>query len=104
MVFSVLDTLVLVWDGRNRPGFLPFLGQPDVRVFWGFVLGLETAAIRIGAPDSEFVSFRNWLRDVKQEFPVEGWTDRFLREANEDHFAAILRFLERVIEYRESKV
>jgi hypothetical protein len=98
--FSVFDALMLVWEGRKRPGFLPFIWQPDINVFWGFVLGLEAAAIRLEKPYTEFIGFRDWLRDVKREFPAEGWHEQFLREANGDHLAGILRYLERVIEYR----
>ncbi|WP_093525828.1 hypothetical protein [Stigmatella erecta] len=97
---SVLDTLVLIWEGRHRPGFLPFIGQPDVKILWGFVLGLETAALRIGQKEIDYFQFRNWLRDVKQEFPPEGWHEKFLREAQGDHLAACLRFLGRVVEFR----
>jgi hypothetical protein len=97
---SVMDALVRIWEGRHRPGFLPYIGQPDVKVLWGFALGLEAAALRAGQGDTEYIRFRNWLRDVKKEFPSEGWHEKFLSEAQGDHLAACLRFLGRVVEFR----
>ena len=98
---NVLDLLLQIRAGRNRPRFLPFIGQPDIAVLWGFVLGAETAHLKWFGMDTEYARFRDWLRDEKNEFPPEGWHSRFLAEANGDHFSAIMRFLDRVAEFRE---
>jgi hypothetical protein len=97
----VLDLLLKIRAGRGRPHFLPFIGEPDIAVLWGFVLGVETARLEWYGVDTEYVSFRDWLREEKNEFPPEGWHARFLAETNGDHFSAIMRFLDRVAEFRE---
>ncbi|HSP79391.1 MAG TPA: hypothetical protein VLQ93_12725, partial [Myxococcaceae bacterium] len=57
------------------------------------------AAVRAGQGDADYVRFRDWLRDVKDESPPEGWHEKFLREAEGDQLAACLRFLGRVAEF-----
>lgn len=98
---SVLDLLLQIRAGRRRPQFLPFIGEPNIVVLWGFVLGLETARLEWLGVDTEYIRFRDWLRDEKCEFPPEGWHARFLADAHGDHLAAIMRFLDRVAEFRE---
>jgi hypothetical protein len=100
---KVVDLLLRIRAGRHRPHFLPFIGEPDIAVLWGFVLGVETACLEWHGIDTEYVSFRDWLRDEKNEFPPEGWHCRFLADSNGDHFAAIMRFLDRVAEFREQE-
>lgn len=95
----VLGALEVLWQGRHRSNFLPYIGEPNVDKLWGFVLGLEAAALRGGTPDLEYVKFRDWLRDVRGEFPPEGWHRKFLIEAGGDHREASLRFLARVAEF-----
>jgi hypothetical protein len=97
----VLDLLLQIRAGRHRPHFLPFIGEPNIAVLWGFVLGIETARSQWYEVDEEYVGFRDWLRDEKNEFPPEGWHSRFLADTQGDHFAAIMRFLDRVAEFRE---
>ncbi|HEX8701404.1 MAG TPA: hypothetical protein VF815_21435 [Myxococcaceae bacterium] len=99
----MLDLLLKIHAGRHRPQFLPFIGEPNIDVLWGFVLGLEAARLESHAVDSEYVGFRDWLRDEKGEFPPEGWHTRFLAEAQGDHLVAIMRFLGRVAEFRERR-
>jgi hypothetical protein len=100
---KVLDLLLRIRAGRHRPHFLPFIGEPDIAIFQGFVLGAETARLEWYGMDPEYVRFRDWLRDEKNEFPPEGWHSHFLAEANGDHFSAIMRFLDRVAEFREQE-
>jgi hypothetical protein len=46
----VLDLLLQIRAGRRRPHFLPFIGEPNILVLWGFVLGLEAAEFREQTP------------------------------------------------------
>jgi hypothetical protein len=98
---KVIDLLLQIRAGRHRPHFLPFIGEPDIAVFRGFVLGAETARLEWHGMDTEYVKFRDWLRDEKNEFPPEGWHTLFLAEARGDHLSAIMRFLDRAAEFRE---
>ncbi|ADO75407.1 uncharacterized protein STAUR_7652 [Stigmatella aurantiaca DW4/3-1] len=97
----VLDLLMQIRAGRHRPHFLPFIGEPNIAVLWGFVLGVEAARLEWQGVDTEYVHFRDWLRDEKNEFPPEGWHSRFLADAHGDHLAAIMRLLDRVSKFRE---
>jgi hypothetical protein len=100
----VLDLLLQIRAGRHRPWFLPFIGEPNILVLWGFLLGIEAARLKWHGVDAEYVDFRDWLRDEKNEFPPEGWHMHFLADSQGDHFVAIMRFLDRVAEFRERAV
>lgn len=98
--FRTLDVLLQIHAGLDRPRFLPFIGEPNIFILWGFVLGIEAAQIKSLGPDTEYMQFRDWLRDEKHKFPPEGWHALLLREAGGDHYQAISRFLEHIVEFR----
>ena len=77
-----------------KPGEPPEL---SVHMLSAYILGLER-----GAGDSaahEYRDFLHWLRDVKNEWPGQGWPAKFLADAAGDHRAAIAKFFEFVREY-----
>lgn len=96
----IIDILLQIHAGQNRPHFLPFIGEPDIFILWGFVLGIETAQIKWHGADPEYMKFRDWLRDEKHAFPSEGWHILFLQRAGGIHLQAVLHFLEHVVEFR----
>jgi hypothetical protein len=51
--------------------------------------------------DVDFERFCEWLRSVKEEFPVEGWAAKYLRDCSGDQLAAIKKFLDLVAEFVE---
>jgi hypothetical protein len=52
-----------------------------------------------GVSDPGWSEFETWLRDVKGEFPAEGWHVKFLRDCGGDHERAALKLLEFLEEF-----
>jgi hypothetical protein len=94
---SVIDTLLLMYREFSR---LPmYIGEPHVLGLNGFIQGYCLCLLKRGHQDERYHRFREWLREVKQESPEEGWWVRFLQECNGDHQQAIRKFLDRVAEF-----
>ena len=94
---SVIDTLLLI---RREPSRLSmYIGEPHVLSLNGFILGFRICLSEKGNMDERYYRFREWLREVKQEFPPEGWCSKFLQDCGGDHLRAIHKFLDRVAEY-----
>ncbi|WP_037582886.1 hypothetical protein [Stigmatella aurantiaca] len=47
----------------------------------------------------EYGRFFEWLRDVKQEMPGEGWPAKFLRDCHGDYAQAVRQYLDFVAEF-----
>ena len=75
------------------------MGEVDVRRMGAFVDGYRRCQSVNGIVDEEYIRFRDWLRDVKQEFPGEGWGEKYLRDCDGDHERAIAKFLGFVAEF-----
>jgi len=78
------------------------LGAVDANVLAGFVAGYRACLGDNGVGDPEYAAFSEWLRAEKGEFPPEGWAEKYLREFQGDHRAAIRKFLNFVAEFRAS--
>jgi len=65
----------------------------------GFVDGFTAAQIHLGASDPAAREFFLWLRDVRGEFPPEGWKVKLSRDCGGDEVAAVRRFLDLVVEF-----
>ena len=76
------------------------LGTVNANVLVGFVAGYQACLGDDGIEDAEYAAFSEWLRAVKGEFPPEGWAEKYLRDFNGDHLAAIRKFLDFVAEFR----
>lgn len=74
-----------------------FIGLPantmillDIRVdqlnsyIYGYRAGKEN--------DVEATAFFDWLIDVKNEFPAQGWVTKYLEDCEGDHIEAIKKF------------
>ena len=103
------------WQGR-RVGLLEalrFLRQQMVRGrgLWfiaggdrvdsldSFIHGWLTHSIFNQIPEPEWEEFMIWLRDIKGEFPAEGWHVKFLRDCAGDHERAAMKLLDFVEEF-----
>jgi hypothetical protein len=53
--------------------------------------------------DPEWQEFETWLRDVKNEFPGEGWPVKYLADCDGDHERAAMKFLDFVEEFVTTK-
>jgi hypothetical protein len=80
-----------------------FMGSTDAHALVAFIAGTQMALRHNGLPDHEYREFVAWLRDMKQEFPSEGWAVKYLKDCGGDHLAAIKKFLEFVAEFQETR-
>jgi len=75
------------------------MGYIDIGRMVAFTDGYRACQYANGIEDEEYGLFRDWLRDVKHEFPTEGWGEKYLRDCEGDHERAIQKFLDFVAEF-----
>ncbi|MDY7226227.1 hypothetical protein [Hyalangium rubrum] len=97
---GVLDAL-LYFRGQLKQGRgLWFLtGGTTVDALRSFILGWCANTQFNGGSEPQWQEFVTWLRDVKGEFPGEGWHVKYLRDCDGDHERAALKFLDFVEEF-----
>lgn len=100
---SLLGVLLRIRDDMLQGRIEMHLGETNVHRLVGFVDGYRACLVDHGADDPDFERFCEWLRSVKDEFPVEGWAAKYLRDCNGDHLAAIKKFLGFVAEFVETQ-
>jgi len=88
---GLLDQLLLMHRDFNR--LLMYIGEPHVLAMNGFMLGFHACLGLQGVEDEAYYRFREWLRDEKQELPLEGWHAKYLRDCGNDHVRAIKKLL-----------
>jgi hypothetical protein len=96
-VESTIDMLLRIRGERSR--WSMYMGELNVFSLNGLILGFRICLSTKGNTDDRYYRFREWMREVKREFPPEGWCAQYLRDCEGDHPRAIGRFLERVAEY-----
>ncbi|ATB33827.1 hypothetical protein [Melittangium boletus] len=94
----ILDYLMSLRQDTPRQSLLD-MGEIDINRMAAFVAGYRACQSINGVTDDEYIHFREWLRDVKQEFPTEGWDAKFLRDCDGDHERAIRKLLDFVAEF-----
>lgn len=99
-----LDLLMFLRE-KSREGIIldMFMGTTHVHAMAAFVSGSVMALRHNGLVDHEYSGFVEWLRDVKDEFPPEGWAAKYLKDCAGDHLAAIRKFLDFVAEFRAGR-
>lgn len=101
---STVDLLLFIREKVNEGVMLEmFLGSVNAHAMRAFIEGSSMALQYNGLSDQEFEDFVVWLRDVKREWPVEGWVKKYLREFGGDHEAAIKKFLDFVAEFAATR-
>jgi hypothetical protein len=75
------------------------IGELNTYLLDGFIAGYRACQGVHGIEDERYLRFREWLRDVKEEFPTEGWRTKYLRDCDNDHVRAIRKFLDLVAEF-----
>lgn len=101
---STLDLLLFIREKVNEGVMLEmFLGVVNAHAMRAFIEGSTLALQYNGFPDQEFKDFLVWLRDVKREWPGEGWVAKYLRELGGDHAAAIKKFLDFAAEFAATR-
>lgn len=94
----LLDYLMRLREEKTR-GLLLNMGEVNVIRMVAFIDGYRACLRANGIKDEEYVRFHDWLRDVKQEMPTEGWDAKYLRDCDGDHERAIRKFLDFVAEF-----
>lgn len=94
---SLLDELLLIRSDFSR--LLMYIGEPHVLAMHGFILGYHACLGMRGVEDVRYCRFREWLRGVKQELPLEGWYVKYLRDCDNDHIRAIRKLLDLAAEF-----
>ncbi|AKF84622.1 hypothetical protein MFUL124B02_01800 [Myxococcus fulvus 124B02] len=64
-----------------------------------FIHGWLAHNVFNGGADPDWQRFETWLRDVKGEFPGEGWHVKYLADCDGDHVRAAMKFLDYVEEF-----
>jgi len=97
---ALLD--VLRWSRQQLlkgRGLWYVAGGDRVDSLVSFIHGWLAHNVFNGGTDPEWQEFETWLRDVKGEFPGEGWHVKFLQDCGGDHERAALKFLDFVEEF-----
>ena len=94
----ILDYLMSLRQDMQRQ-LLMSLGEVDINRMAAFISGYRACQSTQGLTDDEYIRFRKWLRDEKQEFPTEGWDTKYLRDCAGDHERAIRKLLDFVAEF-----
>ena len=94
----LLKYLMGLRDNLQRQ-LLLHMGEINIHRMVAFTDGYQTCQDVHGLPDEEYGLFLNWLRDVKKEFPGEGWDVKYLRDCEGDHERAIRKYLDFVAEF-----
>lgn len=103
-VVSTLDLLLFIRQKLNEGVTLElFLGSVSAHAMRAFIEGSSMALQYNGLSDQGFEEFVAWLRDVKKEWPVEGWVKKYLRESGGDHEVAIRKFLDFAAEFASTR-
>ncbi|WNG43987.1 hypothetical protein F0U60_07690 [Archangium minus] len=80
-----------------------FTGQDSVDSLYAFTSGWILNTVVNARKDLTVAPFQEWLRDVKKEFPGEGWHVKYLQDCQGDHRKAALKFLDFAAEFRASR-
>ena len=101
-VLPLLEMLLRIREDMVARSTGPYLyiGKPDVDYVSCFKGGYAECLQSLGVQTGPDVLFGAWLRDIKQEWPAEGWESAYLRENAGDHTRALRRYLDHVAEFR----
>jgi len=98
--FMLLEHLYLI--SLERPEHLGmFMGLPinsmklqdaQIDILRSYITGLTEANRLAKINTGEIDDFFYWLRDVKQEFPTQGWEKKYFDDCNGNHLLAIEKF------------
>jgi hypothetical protein len=95
----LLDYLMRMRGALMKGLLAMYLGDIHVTRMVAFTDGYRACQSANGVEDEEYGLFHDWLRDVKHEFPTEGWAAKYLRDCDGDHERAIRKFLDFAAEF-----
>lgn len=101
---EMLDALLWIRQRMYEGRELSFItGEDTVDSLYSFFLGWLRNTLFNEREDLTVEPFQVWLRDVKKEFPGEGWHVKYLRDFQGDHRKAALKFLDFAAEFMASR-
>ncbi|WNG33527.1 hypothetical protein F0U61_07775 [Archangium violaceum] len=101
---EMLDALLWIRQRMHEGRELSFItGEDTVGSLYSFTLGWLRNSLFNARKDLTVAPFQEWLRDVKKEFPGEGWHVKYLQDCQGDHRKAALKFLDFAAEFRTSR-
>jgi len=100
-VTGILKYLLRIRQDLQRGQLRLHVREVDAQRFNTFVDGYNACMEFNGFADGQYGRFRDWLRDVKKEFPGEGWPVAYLRTCHGDPERAISRYLDFVAEFAD---
>ncbi|MFY0577684.1 hypothetical protein ACN28S_28230 [Cystobacter fuscus] len=74
-------------------------GFDTVESLVAFTLGWASNTQFNGEGDQEWCDFLDWFDEVEPATRYEGWHVTFLRECGGDHERAVMKFLDRALEF-----
>ena len=96
---GILKYLLRLRQDLQRGQLRLHVREVDAQRFNTFVDGYNACMEFNDLADGQYGRFRDWLRDVKKEFPGEGWPAPYLRMCHGDPERAISRYLDFVAEF-----
>jgi hypothetical protein len=101
---GLLDALLWLRQWMEQGHELSLLtGSRSIDSLYCFTFGWSRNTLYNRQKDPSLASFWGWLRDVKKEFPGEGWHVKYLRDCQGDHTRAVRKFLDLAAEFKESR-
>ncbi|WNG24410.1 hypothetical protein F0U62_10595 [Cystobacter fuscus] len=101
---GLLDALLWLRQRMDQGHELSLLtGARSIDSLYCFTIGWVRNTLYNRQKDPSLASFWDWLRDVKKEFPGEGWHVKYLRDCQGDHMRAVRKFLDLAAEFKESR-
>jgi hypothetical protein len=99
----LIDALLWIRERMHEGHELSsFTGLDTIDSLWCFKVGWSSNSSFNRRGEVGWGGFVTWLRDVKKEFPGEGWHVKYLHDCQGDHRKAVLKFLDFVAEYGDA--
>jgi hypothetical protein len=73
--------------------------ETRIDLFNSYIRGMVEAHRLAKISTEEIDNFFLWLRDVKEEFPTQGWDTKYYNDCGENHILAIEKFWGFLYEY-----
>ncbi len=96
---GTLDVLLRLRQDMMQGQPFIHLREASAECLETFVEGCHACLLANGLTDEDYGRFFEWLRDVRQELPGEGWPAKYLRDGHGDHAQAIRKYLDFVAEF-----
>ncbi|MDC0708611.1 hypothetical protein POL68_09040 [Stigmatella sp. ncwal1] len=84
----------------RQSGPYSYIGIPNVERVECFLTGYACGTGSLGFDPGQDRLFGDWLRDVKKDWPSQGWAEAYLQEFDGDHARALRKYVDHAAEFR----